>query len=61
MSGSDWIFTVRVRVKNLSDHSEPDAEDVARCVINEENGFAGLCDWPDDFEIVSVEPVNPNG
>jgi hypothetical protein len=58
MSNADWIFTVKIRVKGLCVHDEPDAETVARWVVDEECGFGGLTDWPDDYQIISVEPAD---
>ena len=57
MSGSDWVVTVRVTLRNFVDHDEQEAAILVRELINDECGFAGLCDWPDDYEILAVEPV----
>lgn len=56
MSGVDWVATVRITLRNFVDHDEPDAQALIRELIVDECGFAGLTDWPDDYEIVAIEP-----
>jgi len=55
MSRADWFVTVRVLLRDFVDHAEPDAERLVRELLNDECGFCGCCDWPDDYEILKVE------
>ena len=61
MAGADWLLTVRVRLREMCDHNEKDAADVVRWVLDEENGFCGLADWPQDFEVLAIEPASDSG
>ena len=53
---SDWIVTVRVRIRNACDHDELEAEAIVRDLIDEGNGFGDMCDWPEDYVILNVKP-----
>lgn len=54
----DWEVVVRIRVKNLCFHSEPNPVQILTDVLNEDKGFGGITDWPKDYSIVSLKPVN---
>ena len=58
MAGADWFVTVRVRLRGMCVHDDEDAAGTVRWVIDEECGFAGLTDWPDDYEILAIEPAS---
>lgn len=55
---ADWIVTARIRLRDVVDQTAPDAQALVRELITDECGFAGLCDWPDDYEILSVVPAD---
>lgn len=52
--GEDWVAVYRVTIKNLVEHDEPDALEIAKdCIASE--GIFGVADM-DDFELISLEP-----
>jgi hypothetical protein len=58
---SAWVFTVKILVQNLMRHdepAEPDPATIAMELIKDENGFAGVCDFPDDYQIINLQPYS---
>ena len=53
---ADWEVVFRIRCRDLVEHDEPDAEAVARWVIEEE-GIFGVADNFSDWDLVSITPV----
>jgi hypothetical protein len=56
----DWELVVRVKLKNVMEHDEPEAERAVRELIADEGGlWQTLASWtdPEDFELVSIRPA----
>jgi hypothetical protein len=57
---ADWIVTVRVRIPDAYEHSEPNAESELRKIIDDEGGiYQVLIGWCDSekFELVELRPA----
>lgn len=52
--GADWFVTIRVRLRNMVEHDHEDGTEIVRELINEES-LGGFADWPDDYEVLSIE------
>lgn len=59
---SSWLATVKIFIPNLINHDDPDAEPdpatVAMGLIEEDNGFAGFCEWPSHYRILNMIPYS---
>ena len=57
----DWELVVRVRLRNVMEHDEPEAERAVRELMEDEGGLMNvLAGWgdPDDFTLVSIRPAD---
>lgn len=53
----DWEVVVKIRVNNLCFKGEPDPKQILIDVLNDDRGFGGITDWPEDYEIVSLTHI----
>lgn len=60
MRNDDWYATIRVRLPHMLEHDHPDGEAIVRDLLKEESliNFSDL-NYPDDYEILSIEPATP--
>ena len=53
--GSTWVAIYRIKIPHLIDHNEPDAERLAKEILQEE-GVLGFTDM-EDWELLSLDPL----
>lgn len=54
MENCNWVAYYKVKISNLVEHDDPDAEAIALDLLREDS-IMGLADWPDDFELIGLK------